>query len=207
MIDLISVGTELMNLLDGRRWFICFGTLLQHIRGKLFQGDSDIDIGIIGPIDDLEARIENPIRNDQTGELLHCWLRLKSTKAVVDVFRWIPSGNYYWHTYDTLHESPSSGIPSTYEFKGSPKRCFDPPGQVIDRIKNSTNPYRVRATGEWVHPVKLQASGGVYVQAPHYYGELLDLWYPDWHIPDAQFGVSMASKTIVCKSCKELGCG
>jgi hypothetical protein len=189
---------ELSNILnlhleDGiskMKWFLSFGTLLYAIRDKRL-GETfseDIDISIVGPhnFDQVNSAMVNggfikkkSIINDETGQTLYAEY-ISPNVIHVDLFFWINENNHWWHTYDYLNEK--TDIPSHYHFKAVPEWMFH------------GEPYKY----EWVFE-------DTFVNIPRLYGTLLDLWYPNWFIPDKEFGVSKASITCEPLTCKNLG--
>jgi len=193
MRDLRAIQNALDRLqpngMDYVKWFISFGSLLYIIRDKKLglEFTQDIDISIIGPheLDKiLNALGEDGftkcrhIINDKTGETLY--VDLKSPHGMnVDLFVWIKKGGFYFHTYDYMNEKPESGIPEKYHFKGTPAEYFE------------GEPYKY-SWFEEISPLKI----------PRLYGTLLDYWYPNWYIPDSEFGVSRCQVLLEPSTCE-----
>lgn len=167
------------------KWFISFGSLLYLVRDRGKPFNQDIDISIIGEhrFDRILNQLlnngftlTNRVINDVTKEPL--FVELKSPSGImVDVFFWIREGDNYWHTYDYMREKKE--IPTTYVFKSLPAYMFD------------GAPYKTEFEG-------------VELNLPNKYGTLLDYWYPNWFIPDEEFGQSLCQTRKELKSCGDL---
>jgi hypothetical protein len=176
-------------------WFVSFGSLLGVVRdrGKLL---GDLDISMFYEEDVAERMIANLIQFNwqERGRIIH-----PSTKKplhlsfvpvdkrmnggmVLDLFFWLKVGDIYYHTYDYKMENPKNGIPSEYYFKGCHKRILR------------------GATWQYVWPGTANM-----IRLPHYYGTLLDYWYPGWYRKDSMFGQSKAKQVVKVKHPDQLG--
>jgi len=194
MKDLRNLENVLNVLVTGdqrQKWFISFGSLLYVLRDKKLgvEFNQDVDISIIGKHDykgmkrSLESehwQLVKEIRNDITGEILMADF-CSPNGLSVDLFFWIEHNGHYWHTYDYQNEKNESGIPTQYHFKSLPKWMF------------SGEPFKYRWFEE-ISPLKI----------PNKYGTLLDYWYPNWYVPDNEFGVSKCQKTVEPRTCEFL---
>jgi len=112
------------------KWFISFGALLYFIRDKNlgipFQ--QDYDISIIGRIDTHMFRkhliqsgfeIISEFANDVTNEPFQIVAKHRFGQ-IIDVYFWVDSCGYLWHTY-----RQGEG----YKFKGTPKYAFE--GEIV----------------------------------------------------------------------------
>jgi hypothetical protein len=99
----------------------------------------------------------------------------------IDLFVWMEAKGKYWHSYDFWMERPENGIPKKYYFKSCPKELLD--------------------AGTYKYEWEIE---GAYLKIPKLYGSLLDYWYPNWYIPDENFGQSYALEIITLDSCREL---
>jgi len=170
------------------KWFMSFGSLLRMIRddGKM-KDEDDIDIGLI--YDSIEPhRLENSFT--AVGLQIHhkivhdvdkrpLYYNLKGQHSNYCIFLWYKHKNVYYHTYDVLMEKKSK--PSRYIFKGVPCECLDGDTQELP----FRDTYRL-------------------VKVPRGYGQLLDIWYPDWltkrkHISTTRWQIEMKS----CASFKD----
>lgn len=189
------------------KWWFCFGTMLSIVRTDMMRAQGqkvkfpkkqdDVDIGVF--YDDYQPVyvknfcdgngwiVDNCIVSDTSGKVLFVSLRPRKDIADVlgdvhlDIFCWVKHDGQYWHTYDVDMKRPKNGKLSRYTFKGTPCWMFD--GGFVER----TN------LGDSMH----------YGFIPMKYGSCLDLWYPDWIVP--QECVSNAQEVRVVKSCKEMG--
>jgi len=161
-----------------QKWFVSFGSLLYLIRdfkhGVPFETDMDISITGRHRYERTRKNLENggwnrirEIRNDFTDDILYAEYESPNGLSL-DLFFWFQVGDLLWHTYDYLMEKPSDGRPSKYHFKGTPKWMFE--GGIKDF--------------NWL-------DGEPKLKVPIKYGTLLDYWYPDWFIPNPDFGVSL----------------
>lgn len=178
------------------RWFISFGSLLSFIRdnGNL---DSDWDISMFYGLE--ASAVERAVCSlghfalsekvmDPEGVL-----PLKMTFTAVDprmhghnidIFFWVETPLYYWHTYNFFQEKTADGRLSQYRFKGIPKEYF------------------ACADIRYIWPET--KSEGVF---PLQYGTVLDYWYPGWKLPMSQFGydsTSMSRQIVTVQNPVEL---
>jgi len=174
------------------KWFISFGSLLYFIRDRNMgvNFEQDFDVSVLGECDynrviefmgQWSFEVKRRILDDQTKEPLQLVFKSKSIHFVIDVYFWRKYNGYWWHTYDYYGEHPKNGKPSKYVFKGTPKDAM------------SGEPWKYNweeITGD--------------INFPKNYGTLLDIWYPGWFVPDANFGQSKAEKKITVKNCKHL---
>lgn len=183
-----------------RSWWFCFGTMLTLVRdhGK-FKKMDDVDVGVL--YDTFEWRhihnwyssrgylVENKIIDDVTKKPMYMSLKPCGDNAMVtgewflDIFAWRKWNGFYWHTYDTQMERPTSGVPSRYVFKGVPCELFDAGCTVRENLADSM-------MHGWV---------------PLRYGTLLDLWYPDWLHKREE--CSHDKYVLECKSCSAFETG
>ncbi len=193
MRDLKQIENTLDTLTDDgmnyQKWFVSFGSLLYLIRDKKhgIEFNQDIDVSVVGPHNfekiDVSLR-ENGfervsiIENDQNNEVL--FADYKSPNGLsLDLFFWIETPGYLWHTYDYMREGKRN--PSFYHFKAVPKYMME------------GEPYKYIWFDE-ISPLKI----------PKYYGTLLDYWYPHWFIPDSDFGTSKTLYKVEVKTCNNL---
>ena len=192
-MDLRTIQNTLQTLTsDGmtyQKWFVSFGSLLYMIRDKNHGVEfvQDIDISIVGShnyeqidrtLQDNGFQRVSRIKNDQDGSVL--FADYKSPNGLsLDLFFWIESPGYLWHTYDYMREGKE--IPSFYHFKAVPKYMME------------GKPYSY----SWFDEISP-------LMVPKYYGTLLDYWYPNWFIPDADFGLSKAMYEVEIESCKDV---
>jgi len=180
----------------GSRWFFCFGTMLTLVRDKgKFPDRDDVDIGVfyeetgeecIRQICQLCGLKENKrITNDIDKKPLYVSLSPNKDCAQdvgdvhIDIFFWYKHRKQRYHTYDINFESPKSGIPKTYYFKGIDASLLEEYAR-IENISGSMMEGKI----------------------PLRYGTLLDIWYPHWL--QRRKEVSAAPYILKCKSCSEL---
>lgn len=177
------------------KWFISFGALLYFIRDKNMgvPFEQDFDVSVLGQ--DQAGRIEGMFKefgftvarkviNNVNRKPFQIVFKHPTIKYVIDVFFWVNANGHWWHTYDpSLSGNP---VLKKYIFKGTPEKAFGP-----DRLGNEFQTYSWEAIAP---PVRF----------PPLYGTLLDLWYPNWFIPDSQFGQSKG-KVVSLNSCSNLG--
>lgn len=171
-------------------WFVGFGSLLYLIRDHkhAVEFNQDIDICYMGT-DYEEVRpfllregitSEHKIVDDRNGKILFDALKFEDGMSL-DIFTWLKAGDNLWHTYDYSMEFPESGIPTKYHFKSLPIKLLHPGPQY-----------------------RYEYSYDEYTYIPRLYGSLLDYWYPNWMIPDPNFGVSKAHKILTLGGCEQL---
>ena len=193
------------------KWFLCFGTLLSFVRDKKFNLNTDIDIGVVGPIDNLKRQISNQyqiqhyIKSDNTGKILNFTYIDTNNSSTIDVFSWVEFKGMYWHTYDTMMEFPSNGILSKYVFKSMPKNVFDVDKKKIKSYQEKLAFGRAMTDhGTWKHVLHELPAEGIELSLPYNYGYFLDIAYPDWATTREQFGVSLGYSEMKVDSCKGL---
>lgn len=162
-------------------WFLCFGTILHFIRDKDLTKDHDVDVGIL--YEHMEEKkiltalrkfsfdIKLIIRNDTNGKPLY----IRASRAggcPVCIFTWIRRGKVRYHTFDTNHEGRER--PKRYKFLGVPAYTIS--GK--DAIRN------IDFGAPYISDIPM----------PIRYGQLLDIWYPNWLVE--QKGVTSTSKWI-----------
>ena len=168
-------------------WFISFGTLLYFLRDKKrgvpFNQDIDISIFEDAPIKHIidcftqyDFKLKDLMINDVTKKPLHIVFKKDYS---IDIFVWIKSHSYYWHTYN--HNMDRKKVPDKYVWKGTPCELME-------------GPVWKYYWDERVCPLNF----------PNKYGSLLDYWYQGWIIPDSRFGQSRAEKIMTLKTCKNL---
>jgi len=191
----------------GQKAFLCFGTLLHFIRDKRFDMTEDIDIGIIGKAESVLNSVQGVlepscmIRDDYTNEPLN--VHFNGLGCTVDMYFWKKRNGYYYHTYDNQHINPVNGKLPEYEFKGVKADCFDVPDDVIKAYQEDMRYGRgLNDFGCWLHPVHGIEAEGITLPVPWGYGAVLDQWYPNWSIPNPQYGVSEAPHRFTVKTCK-----
>lgn len=195
----------------GQKCFLAFGTLLFLIRDKKFNIDSDIDIGIIGDpsqtINAFQGLFEplSVVRDNITNEPYNMHFISSYLGCTVDVFWWKKRDGYYYHTYDHQLCNPIDGKLPEYEFKGVEADCFDVKMDVIKAYQEDLRYGRaLNGYGCWLHPVPGIEEEGIVLPVPWSYGKALDQWYPNWAIPNPQFGVSESPSRFTVKTCKGL---
>lgn len=208
----IALQTHFSSL--GLKWFLCFGTLLSVIRDKCFDISQDIDIGVIGPIDDIfqqqydQGNVNNFIKSNHTGKILK--FDYRTPEGVhIDVFRWVKFKGMYWHTLDYKMEFPKNGVPSEYLFKSMPKEVFDiDQKEIMAKIEDTKYYNQGRSTmtkhGTWYKSLPEAPTEGIDFTLPYMYGYFLDIAYPDWATERKQFGQSKGYTEIKVKGCKGL---
>ena len=171
-------------------WFVSFGSLLYIVRdmkhGEDLEQDIDISLFKRNAYEEIRKELldsgflfQHHIKHDITGETLNA--HFKSPDGLpLDIFVWIEHDGQFWHTYDYYLEKPEDGIPSSYHFKSCPINLLD-----------------------GTHKIDFNINGD-YLRVPKNYGTLLDYWYPNWFVPDKNFGVSKAETIKTLKSCGEL---
>lgn len=181
----LNVITAVMNL-TGKTWFLSFGSLLNIVRdnGALNQ---DIDLSCFYEDKHSLSFFENNLLQYNfkiTETVTFDGAPLKITirpeegglygSVNIDVFFWFGAGDYYYHTYNiNRKEKLQNGNLPTYICKGTPKTFF---------AKNNCFQY------QWPGTRKI-------VNIPLLYGTLLDYWYPNWIVPQDQFGEDSTSMT------------
>lgn len=194
MKDLKTIQNSLDVLgpdgLNRVKWFVSFGSLLYMIRDKKLgiEFNQDIDISIIGAHEFTKIKnslmedgfeFKRSIIHDCTGETLFADF-VSPNGLSLDIFVWIkdPDKELLWHTYDEMNEKPENGIPESYYFKSTPMEYF----------------YGKPWTLPWFEEISP-------FNIPFLYGTLLDCWYPNWFIPDADFGQSRCQSEMHLKTC------
>lgn len=200
--------------IENSRWFVCFGTLLDLVRDKKFTISQDVDIGIIGNINELyksikvNHHIESYIKSDKTNNILNFSYYIHGVS--VDFYRWVKFGGMYWHTYDTNLEKPKNGVPSVYRFKSMPVEIFDIDSEkqrklIVDMAYFEQGRPSMSKKGTWVKPLPEAPADGIDLQLPYMYGYFLDIAYPDWATERKQFGQSKSFNNVkYTKTCKGL---
>lgn len=175
-------------------WFVSFGTLLGIVRdrGKLL-GDIDISMlyeenvsqSLVDALCQFNFSVTKKIIHPDTGQMLYVSLepldKVLYGDNHLDIFFWYKVGDLYYHTYDYDMTNPQNGIPETYVFKGVEARI------LRGATWHETWP-------EMKHIVRL----------PHYYGSLLDYWYPGFFRKDSMFGQSRTKQFVQVKTPKDL---
>lgn len=192
------------------KWFVCFGTLLALVRDNKFNLQQDIDIGVVGNIRDVYNTLNQTYNctyamlDDHTKLPICAHYTGNGLSAILDVFFWQKFEGHYWHSFDINHDNKP--IPDNYDFRGVPAHCFNTPPEMIKYFRDDTLRYgnAMNQDGTWNHAVPGLEADCIDVRLPYKYGELLDIWYPDWATRRIQFGTSMWSKRMVRPTCRGL---
>lgn len=193
-----------------QRWFVCFGTLLGVVRDRVLDIETDdVDIGVIGNPDGVADGMRGFVRADQIrdpdGTVLNEHYRDQRRGTSVDIYYWQQRGGYYYHTYN-VDQLQHDGVLPRYTYKGIPAVCYDPTEEELQRIPNRMRLVEraLRPTNTWNKLVPGVETEDMYVPLPYHYGQCLDWWYPDWATRRSNFGQSMAAKTQIVKSLRDL---
>lgn len=179
---------------DGR-WFFSFGTMLYFFRDKNMGIPlwGDIDVSVLDVKIDADQfaqnmrefgfKLKTKIVDSRNGSPFQMVFGHEYHKGYpdIDIFFWRKGKQCYYHSYDYYMEKPKGGVPSKYVFKGTPTWALK--GKPVKYI--------------WL---EIAAE----MNFPPLYGTLLDIWYPEWFIPDKNFGQSKAVKEVKVKNCQDL---
>jgi len=184
------------------KYFICFGSLLHLIRDRTVEPDKDIDIGVlyeeydpsmvISGMEKWEYKLVNRVVDDIRGKALYLQFEHQGRLKLppIDIFAWYLHDKIRYHTYDTRQENKK--VPKKYVFRGVPDKFL--PRPYIHERKDE----KLIKTffGKWNDPYfKME------INAPLFYGSLLDIWYPNWLKPNNM--QSASPWKIEMKSCKQ----
>jgi len=198
------------------RWFFCFGTMLEYVADRTFKLNYDIDIGVFYGECDADKlikgfksfgyEVKDMVLHDVDKKPLNIHFRptgeLEGTPHI-DVYFWIKSKKYYYHTYDVNREGKK--ILKKYVFKGIPAEWIEPDKKDIERYRKSgiETGQVLNEQGIWNYDIYGDHNEYKFT-IPYKYGTLLDEWYPGWRFRQHYKGQSMSRKTIELKSCREL---
>jgi len=220
----LDTVTSLMDFLEDNKgnkiwWAHCFGGMLEYIADRTFSIDYDVDIGvlyghcepqkIINAFEGYGYKTKIMIVNDINKKPLNIHFEPKEERFLgtptIDVFFWVPIGDKYYHTYDTMKEGKK--VPSRYVFKGVKKWWFTPSKSIIYNEKKIGKPGReqfLTDQGTWKFPV-FGSDNGLTMRVPYAIGHLLDEWYgKTWIFREYYRGQSMSRWIKKVKSCAEL---
>lgn len=213
-MSLVNIAMQLRAAIDNtqQKCFLAFGTLLFWVRDHQFVVEDDIDIGVIGDpqaVDAAFSGVFTPIArvvDDATGQPYQITYSSSLCSASIDVYFWKKKDGHYFHTYNHNHVDAPNGVLPEYEFKGIPASCFDVGQGTIEMYQEDIRYGRdMTDSGCWNKLVPQIPEEGIAFPLPFAYGWALDNWYPDWVTKRSQFGVSEAPNRFTVKSCKDIG--